>query len=85
MAGDQLPAPTGRLCGVMVWIVTGVVLGVLALAALGALGLRVWREARALTTEVGRAMALVNESAAPLQAGLAQTQSALGQSAPGRS
>ena len=68
----------------MVWIVTGVVLGVLAFAALGALGLRVWRELRALAKEVGRVTSLLTESAAPLQAELAQTQSALGQSTPGQ-
>lgn len=71
----------GRLCAVMVWIVTGVVLGVCALAAVGYCGLLVWRSLRVLTKEVGRVTPLLTEAAAPVQAQLAQlaqTQAALG-------
>lgn len=62
----------------MVWIVTGVVLGVCALAAVGYCGLLVWRGFRVLTKEVGRVTPLLTEAAAPVQAQLAQTQAALG-------
>jgi hypothetical protein len=60
----------------MVWIVTGVVLGVLALAALGFLSLRVWRALRGLTKELGRASSVLTESAAPVRAQTALIQSA---------
>jgi len=61
----------------MVWVVTGIVLGVCALAAVGVLGLRVWRELRGLAKEVGRAAAALTESAGKVQEQLAQTQSAV--------
>ena len=77
MAGVRSAAGTGRLCGVMVWVVTGVVLGVCAFAALGALAWRVWGEVRGLLKEVGRAGSLLAEAAAPVQEQLARTQSAL--------
>ena len=61
----------------MVWIVTGVALGVCALAAVGYCGLRVWRGIRALMKEVKRATSVLTESAAPVQKELAATQSVL--------
>lgn len=61
----------------IVWVVTGVVLGVCALAALGFFGLRVWRGVRGLMKEITRATALLNESAAPVKKELANTQSVL--------
>jgi len=69
--------PQARLWRVMVWVVTGVVLGVGALAAVSLLGLRIWREVRGLLKEVGRASSLLTEAAAPVQEQLARTQSAL--------
>ena len=77
VAGPGSEPGPGRLCAVMVWIVTGVVLGVCALAALGYLGLRVWRELRVLLKEVGRATAVLTEAAGPAKEQLARTQSAL--------
>ena len=77
MAGVRSAAGTGRLCGVMVWVVTGVVLGVCAFAALGALAWRVWGEVRGLAREVGRASTVLTESAAPAREELARIQSAL--------
>jgi predicted thioredoxin/glutaredoxin len=61
----------------MVWVVTGIVLGVCALAAVGVLGLRVWCELRGLVKEVGRASAVLTESAGQVQEQLARTQSAV--------
>ena len=61
----------------MVWVVTGVVLGVCALAAVGLFGLRVWRAVRGLVKEVGRATTAVTEAMGPVQEQLARTQSAL--------
>lgn len=62
----------------MVWIVTGVVLGVLALAAVGYYGLRVWRSLRGLMREVKRVTPVLTEAAAPVRAELARTQAAVG-------
>jgi hypothetical protein len=62
----------------MVWIVTGVVLGVCALAAVGYCGLLVWRSLRVLMSEVKRVTPLLAEAAAPVQAQLALTQAAAG-------
>ncbi|HEV2636610.1 MAG TPA: hypothetical protein VGX23_15775 [Actinocrinis sp.] len=67
----------------MVWIVTGVVLGVLALAALSYFGLRVWQSLRVLTKEVKRVTPMLTEAAAPVQAQLSQLQAGTG--APGES
>ena len=61
----------------MVWIVTGVVLGVCALAALGFCGLKVWHGVRGLMKEIGRATTVVNEAAAPVKTEVAKIQSVL--------
>lgn len=62
----------------MVWIVTGVVLGVLALSVIGYCGLRVWRSLRVLTKELKRVTPMLTEAAAPVQSQLAQLQAATG-------
>jgi hypothetical protein len=61
----------------MVWVVVGAGLAVAALAAIGYYALRVFGAAKGLSKEIGRAAARLTDAAAPIQAGLQQTQAAL--------
>jgi hypothetical protein len=54
----------------MLWVIGAVVLGAAGLGALGYFALRVFGAVRALSREVKRAGAVVNEAAAPVLAGL---------------
>lgn len=56
----------------MVWVIVGVSLAVLALAAIGYFSLGVFRAAKDLSRELGRAGRLLSEAAAPVKSGLAQ-------------
>jgi hypothetical protein len=70
----------------MVWVIVGVSLAVVALAAIGYFSLNVFRAAKDLSRELRRAARLLSEAAAPVTAELAQAQAQLGNgSRPGSS
>ena len=54
----------------MLWVIGAVAVGVVCFGALGFFALRVFGAVRALSREVKRAGAVLNEAAAPVVAGL---------------
>lgn len=69
----------------MVWVIVGVSLAVLALAAIGYFAFGVFLAAKGLSRELGRASRLLAEAAAPVTSALAQLSLGEGSgSGPGR-
>ena len=64
----------------MTWVIVFVVLGVLALAAIGACAWPVWREGLALTRQLGKASKTFGEGLEPLTAALDDLGEAQGSS-----
>ena len=58
----------------MVWVIVGASLAVAALAAIGFFAFGVFRAAKDLSRELGRASRVVSQAAEPIKAGLAQAQ-----------
>lgn len=58
----------------MVWVIVGASLAVAALAAIGYFAFGVFRAAKDLSRELGRAGRVVVQAAEPVKAGLAQVQ-----------
>lgn len=71
---------------VTVWVIVGVSLAVVSLAAIGYFAFGVFRVVKGLSKDVAQATEVLSEAAAPMQAGLASMQSGNGSrpgSAPG--
>jgi hypothetical protein len=62
----------------MTWVIVFVVLGVLALVAIGACALPVWREGKALIKQLGTAAKTLGEASEPLTGALDQMGAAQG-------
>jgi beta-lactamase regulating signal transducer with metallopeptidase domain len=62
----------------MVWVIVGVSLGVVALAAIGYFAFGVFRAVKALSKDVAEVSKLLADASAPMQAGLAGVQSGNG-------
>ncbi len=65
----------------MTWVIVGVVLGVLALVAIGVCAWPVWREGLALTKQLGKASKTLGEALEPLTSALDELGEAQGSSA----
>lgn len=59
---------------VTVWVIVGVSLAVLSLAAIGYFAFGVFRVAKGLSKDMAQATKRLSEAAAPMQAGLASMQ-----------
>jgi hypothetical protein len=62
----------------MVWVIVGVSLAVVALAAIGYFAFSVFRAVKGLSKEVAGVSKLLADAAAPVQAGIARAQSGNG-------
>lgn len=62
----------------MVWVIVGVSLGVVALAAIGYFAFGVFRAVKGLSKDVAAASKVLADAAAPIQAGIARAQAGNG-------